>query len=96
MSCNNCDNMICKARASMILLTDELKRAEIEQSVLAETFVRTGDIKLAGQIRKLDDKIWDLKDEIECILNTIDSIRRGTFVSRIPVRRNAGVPKCSH
>lgn len=95
MSCNTCDNMICKARASMTLLVDELKRAEIEQSVLAETFVRTGDIKLAGQLRLLDDKIWDLKDEIDCIMNTIDGIRHGT-VGEIPVRRNAGRPKCGH
>lgn len=88
--------MICAARLKMEGLTEELKRAQIDQSVLAEKFVATGDSMLATQMRALDQKIFDLKDEIDCIMDTIDGLKRGPFVSRIPVRMNAGAKTCAH
>lgn len=95
-TCPKCDNMICAARLKMEELTEELKRAQIDQSVLAEKFVATGDSMLAAQMRALDQKIFAIKDEIECIMDTIDGLRRGPFISRTPVRTNAGAKTCGH
>jgi hypothetical protein len=91
MDCPKCESMICAARKTLEEKTEELRRAQFEQSMLtlnSKTFT--------SEMGELHNRVLDLKDEIECIKDTIDGIRRGNFVSRIPVRRNAGAKTCGH